>query len=124
MSDQIRDGKENSVGKTAPTTTAHHETYADFRRGWRSKLRNVLRLTRISRSAQIGLPIVVLVIAAALFAPYIRPHDPFKQDLRSRIEPPFWHAEGSISHPLGTDQFGRDLLSRIISFCPSLVMCG
>jgi peptide/nickel transport system permease protein len=57
--------------------------------------------------------LVVLAITAA-FAPQLATHDPFRQDLRARLVPPVWAAEGTSAHILGTDQLGRDILSRVI----------
>jgi peptide/nickel transport system permease protein len=66
---------------------------------------------RIRRNglAMAGLVIVTILILVALFAPWIAPHDPFVQDLGNRLKPP-----GTPGHWLGTDDFGRDILSRII----------
>ncbi|MDE0432565.1 MAG: ABC transporter permease [Bryobacterales bacterium] len=74
------------------------------------------RLPRLLRSpgALFGVPVVLLVVTAALFAQYVSPHDPFQQDLNLRLQPPFWEEGGELSRPLGTDQFGRCLFSRII----------
>jgi peptide/nickel transport system permease protein len=58
-------------------------------------------------------PIVVAVLCAVL-APQLAPYDPTKGDLSARLEPPAWMATGSARHLLGTDQLGRDILSRII----------
>lgn len=59
-----------------------------------------------------GLLLVMLFVA--VFAPWLAPHDPYGQDLANRTIPPFWYAKGSWLHPLGTDQLGRDYLSRLI----------
>ena len=66
---------------------------------------------RISRNglAMTGLIIVGCLILVALLAPWIAPHDPFTQDLSRRLLPP-----GTPGNILGTDDFGRDILSRII----------
>ena len=61
-----------------------------------------------------GVPLVVIVSFAAIFAPLISPVDPFKQDLNETIIPPVWLDGGKVSRPLGTDHLGRDLLSRIM----------
>lgn len=61
-----------------------------------------------------GALIVGAVLLAAIFAPYLAPHDPFAQDLNLRLVPPEWMDGGSSLHPLGTDQLGRDYLSRLI----------
>lgn len=83
------------------------------RERWRSRLSTGLRLFITSRAAVTGVPIILIVVMAAIFAPYISPQDAYEHDLSLRVEPPFWQKGGSISRPLGTDQFGRDLLSRI-----------
>ena len=61
-----------------------------------------------------GASILLFVIAVALLAPWLAPHDPYAQDLSKRLIPPVWDATGSWVHPLGTDQLGRDYLSRLI----------
>jgi peptide/nickel transport system permease protein len=55
-----------------------------------------------------GLITVVIFILVAIFAPLISPYNPNQQDLRSALQGPSWR------HLLGTDNFGRDTLSRII----------
>jgi peptide/nickel transport system permease protein len=63
---------------------------------------------RRSTLAQIGFAIVILLVVLALFAPWIAPSDPAAQNLAVRLKAP------SISHWMGTDELGRDILSRII----------
>lgn len=63
---------------------------------------------------QFGAFIVILFGLLAIFAPLVAPHDPYIQDLSNRLVPPVWNAEGSWTHILGTDQLGRDYLSRLI----------
>ena len=62
----------------------------------------------------IGGAILLAIFAAALLAPLLAPHDPYAQDLSQRLVPPIWDAKGSLDHPLGTDQLGRDYLSRLL----------
>ena len=62
----------------------------------------------------IGAGILLFIFAVALLAPVLAPHDPYAQDLSHRLTPPVWDAGGSWVHPLGTDQVGRDYLSRLI----------
>ncbi|TKT74440.1 ABC transporter permease [Aquamicrobium sp. LC103] len=57
-----------------------------------------------------GIAVIALLIAAAIFAPWIAPHDPARQDLMRAMTAPQWGGP----HLLGTDHVGRDLLSRII----------
>ncbi len=66
------------------------------------------RRLRRNRAAMIGLVVVGLLALLALFAPLVAPADPISQDLDARLLPP------SRQHWLGTDDLGRDLLSRII----------
>jgi peptide/nickel transport system permease protein len=62
----------------------------------------------------LGALVVGLVALAALFAPLLVPHDPFAQDLAHRLVPPAWMEGGGPEHWFGTDQIGRDYLSRLI----------
>jgi peptide/nickel transport system permease protein len=64
---------------------------------------------RRNRLAMAGLVIVGILLLVAIFAPLIAPHDPLAQDLTRRLLPP-----GTPGNILGTDDFGRDILSRII----------
>lgn len=67
---------------------------------WRRLCRNRLAVT--------GLVIILLVILSSLFAPWIAPFDPFKQDLSLTVKPM------DRVHWFGTDQLGRDILSRVL----------
>ena len=62
----------------------------------------------------LGAVIVLVVLVAALLAPLLAPHDPYAQDLAHRLVPPIWMERGGMEHLLGTDQLGRDYLSRLI----------
>ncbi len=66
-----------------------------------------LRLRR-NKIAVLGLLIVSLYVFCAIFAPYVAPYNPIEQDLSKSFLPP------CKEHPLGCDEFGRDILSRII----------
>lgn len=70
---------------------------------------NVLR--RLSRDpvAMIALAIIVILVLIAIFAPYIAPYDPSKGSVIRRLKP-----IGTPGYPLGTDELGRDMLSRLI----------
>jgi len=63
---------------------------------------------REHRLAMIGGIILCLFLIVAITAPILSPDDPYRQDLYDRLEPP------SASHLFGTDDFGRDLMSRVI----------
>ncbi len=62
------------------------------------------------------LPIAILTIITltAIFADFLAPHNPEVGSLTARFRPPFWQVHGSTDHILGTDQLGRDVLSRLI----------
>ena len=64
----------------------------------------------------IGSAVLVVIVVMALAAPWIAPHDPFDQVLDRKLIPPVWSdgAKATCEHPLGTDHFGRDYLSRLI----------
>jgi peptide/nickel transport system permease protein len=62
----------------------------------------------------LGALIVGTAVLVAIFAPYLTPHDPFAQDLNLRLIPPVWMDGSQATHLLGTDQIGRDYLSRLI----------
>lgn len=72
------------------------------------------RLLKRDKAGMLGLAMFLIVVTTATFAPWIAPHDPLKQELRAAKMPPAWTAEGDWTHPLGTDNLGRDILSRII----------
>jgi peptide/nickel transport system permease protein len=60
------------------------------------------------------LPLIVLAffLALAIFADVISPYSSTDVSLRDRLTPPFWHPDGNMGHPLGTDPLGRDLATR------------
>jgi len=60
-----------------------------------------------------GCAITALVALCALLAPLLAPHDPSAQNLAIALKPPAWLAGGEAAYPLGTDNLGRDILSRI-----------
>lgn len=62
------------------------------------------------------LPIMIIaaMVIMAVFAPFLAEHSPTDQSLIKRLKPPFWADGGSTQHLLGTDQFGRDVFSRLL----------
>jgi len=70
--------------------------------------REIWKRLRKQRLAMIGGGIIFLLLFVALCTPVLAPHDPMVQNLYARLQPP------SLEHPLGTDDFGRDILSRMI----------
>jgi peptide/nickel transport system permease protein len=83
-----------------------------MRRGWRNL------------GTWAGAAIVGIAAFCALFAPLLVPHDPFAQDLGKRFLVPFWMDGSNPQHILGTDQLGRDYLSRLIYGCRISMMIG
>ncbi len=71
-------------------------------------------MTARTISTGLGVLIVGAIVLIALSADFLAPYDPFAQDLMQRMVPPSWMDGGSPSHLLGTDQLGRDYLSRLI----------
>jgi len=61
-----------------------------------------------------GAAVLILILIMALLAPALAPGDPYEQDLTRRLIPPVWQDKGGWEHPLGTDNLGRDYLSRLI----------
>lgn len=75
---------------------------------------SILRLFRRSKLSIIGVLIVGVLVTTAIAAPWIAPKDPNDQTLMHSLRPPRWQEGGMPEYILGTDQFGRDILSRII----------
>lgn len=71
----------------------------------------------------IGGGLLLIIVLMALTAPLLAPHDPLVQDLSRRLVSPVW-AGGTWDHPFGTDQFGRDYLSRIMYGAQVSLMIG
>ena len=79
-----------------------------------SRLDRAGKFVRRNRTVVIGLMIVAALALVAIFAPWIAPAGADDQNLRARVLPPFWVDGGSLEFPLGTDQLGRDIFSRIV----------
>ncbi len=73
-----------------------------------SGLSHLWRRYRTNRSAVAGGLLLMLFLVIAVFAPWIATQDPLAQDLYGRLSPPSWE------HPFGTDDFGRDIFSRVV----------
>lgn len=58
--------------------------------------------------------LMLLIVGVSAAAPWIAPYSPVEVDIRHRLAPPAWMDRGTPDHVLGTDQIGRDLLSRMI----------
>jgi len=67
-----------------------------------------------NKTAVAGLILVSFFFTAAIFAPLISPHNPNETSLYDQLKPPMWHDKGTSKNILGTDDLGRDILSRLI----------
>jgi peptide/nickel transport system permease protein len=83
-------------------------------KGIQSTLWRWTKLLLQSKTGTVGFLIVISVIFVAIFAEVIAPHDPTKNNLGDMLKPPGWLDGGSSTYILGTDNLGRDMLSRII----------
>jgi peptide/nickel transport system permease protein len=72
------------------------------------------RFRRTARVPWIPIVIIAAIVIMAVFAPLLAPHSPIDQTLRDKLLPPFWMDGGKNKYLLGTDAFGRDVLSRLI----------
>ena len=79
-----------------------------------SELREFWFFFRQNRGAVVGLVLVTLFVLVAIFAPWIAPYDPTVIHDGIFSQPPFWSAGGNFTYVLGTDDVGRDVLSRLI----------
>ena len=62
----------------------------------------------------LGSGLLLFILFVTVFAPVLSPYDPYQQDLTQRLIPPFWYPKGVWWHLLGTDNLGRDYLTRIL----------
>jgi ABC-type dipeptide/oligopeptide/nickel transport system permease subunit len=69
---------------------------------------------RASPKGIIGFVIVSIVLLCAVFAPYLAPHNPAQQVIANRFLTPAWADGGDWSYPLGGDNLGRDIFSRVL----------
>jgi peptide/nickel transport system permease protein len=75
-------------------------------------------------AAGLGTLIVAIVVLAGILAPWITPYDPFAHNLEMRMIPPSFMEGGNPAHFFGTDQLGRDYLSRLIYGARISMMIG
>ena len=79
-----------------------------------SKMKRWMKLLFRSKTGTVGLFIVVSIVLIAILAPWLAPHEPQTIDPVNTHKPPMWMEGGDRSNILGTDNLGRDILSRII----------
>ncbi len=80
--------------------------------------KTVLRRLRRDRASFVGLAIILALLFSAVLAPVFTAYDPIKQNLDEMLSSP------SLKHPLGTDRYGRDVLTRIIYGCRYALIIG
>lgn len=81
------------------------------------EVRNMKRFFKTlvrSPGGMIGFILITIFVFSAVFAPILAPADPAKQSLADRFTPPIYSEKGNPEYLLGTDQLGRDMLSRLI----------
>ncbi len=79
-----------------------------------SSLRQFWRSFAENRGAVVGLCVMCVLIVLAVFADILAPHSPIEQFREHFLTPPVWQAGGTWAFPLGTDDVGRDIVSRLI----------
>ena len=79
-----------------------------------SKWKRWLKLLLRSKTGTVGLLIVLTIVFVAIFAPWLAPYEHSVIDPLNTHKPPFWMEGGDMANVLGTDNLGRDILSRII----------
>lgn len=80
----------------------------------RSRQRSLWQRISQNKALTFGCGLLFVITVLAIFAPVFSPFDPYIQDLANRTVPPVWFEKGTWLHPLGTDQLGRDYLSRLL----------
>jgi peptide/nickel transport system permease protein len=98
---------------TAPSSTGYAANAVDLDavyslRPQRSRLSTVLYFLRRNHLALVGLIVVLLILLITLTAPWLAPYEPLRQAIPDRLQPP------SSNYLFGTDQLGRDILSRVM----------
>jgi dipeptide transport system permease protein len=78
----------------------------------------------LRRAPVMPLGIITLMVLTAVLADVLTPYSPVDISLPDRLRPPFWERGGSLTHPLGTDPMGRDLLTRMIYGARISLMVG
>ena len=76
--------------------------------------REFVRAFAANRGASLAFFVFAAVVFGALFAPWLAPHSPIQQFREHMLTPPLWQAGGLAQFPLGTDELGRCLLSRLL----------
>jgi peptide/nickel transport system permease protein len=105
----------SAVVDLAPTYVATAAEASESPRSWRA---GIIRFCRREPLGTVGLVLVLVMALAGLSAEWIAPYSPTSNDFAVMTEPPSW------AHLMGTDQFGRDLFSRIIFGARTALIVG
>ena len=103
IADGIAEGNLKAAEKAGSSKAASKRASTYWAVSWQILKKNKLGM--------VCLGIVIVLIAIAILAPLISPYDPDAQTLSNMLKPP------SAEHPFGTDEYGRDILSRVIYGC-------
>ena len=88
--------------KSAKNPEERHPFFDQLEQLWRNK------------TAVAGLLVITLFVLTAILAPFLSPHNPVEASLYDQIIPPIWEEGGTWNNILGTDDLGRDILSRLV----------
>ena len=88
--------------KSARNPEERHPFFDQLEQLWRNK------------TAVAGLLVITLFVLTAILAPFLSPHNPVEASLYDQIKPPIWEEGGTWNNILGTDDLGRDILSRLV----------
>ena len=88
--------------KSARNPEDRHPFFDQLEQLWRNK------------TAVAGLLVITLFVLTAILAPFLSPHNPVEASLYDQIIPPIWEEGGTWKNILGTDDLGRDILSRLV----------
>lgn len=99
-----------STPSTADSTVSSEQGASQPPSVWRS----FLYALRRNFIAQVAVLVLLLIVVVGVCAQWLAPFDPHAQDLSNRLKPPAWQEGALEGHFLGTDELGRDVLSRVI----------
>jgi peptide/nickel transport system permease protein/dipeptide transport system permease protein len=88
--------------KPASNPEDRHPFFDQLEQLWRNK------------TAVAGMLVITLFVLTAILAPFLSPHNPVEASLYDQIKPPIWAEGGTWKNILGTDDLGRDILSRLV----------
>lgn len=101
------------VNNKMPASEPHHtEDAASF--SYPSPVKEFVINFAKNKGAVVGLIFLLFMVIVAIFAPQIAPHSPVEQFREHMLQAPAWTADGTREFLLGTDEAGRDILSRLI----------